>query len=97
MFLLCVGIIDNAEDSLFNYRPGDSWSTFHSPFFTPTYQPTFQNTNLEGQANEICRDDPSCLFDIATTGRVDIGQSTLDASQMFELILNLSAPSKWMW
>ena len=41
---------------------------------------------------ETCGEDVFCLFDVATTGRMDIGLSTLNGSQNFEELVNLSYP-----
>lgn len=43
----------------------------------------------------ICGNDQFCLFDIAATGRTDVGLSTLEGSQNFEMILQLSIPGIW--
>ena len=52
----------------------------------------FDSPNLEDQASELCGGDTFCLYDIAATGRVEIGLSTLQGSQEFESILELSIP-----
>ena len=41
---------------------------------------------------ETCGEDVFCLFDVAATGRMDIGLSTLNGSQNFEELVNLSYP-----
>ena len=88
------GIIDDPEDSLFTYKPGSNWTIFYDPTFTPTYEPVFSDLDLEAEANELCRGDRFCLFDVAATGRTDIGLATLEGSQNFESIVQLSAPGK---
>ena len=87
-----VGIITNPGDSLFTYQFGQNWSTFYFPFFTPAYEPIFSDPSLKQKADEICGDDKYCKFDIAATGRVEIGEATLQAAQEFEELLNLSKP-----
>ena len=52
----------------------------------------FSDPALEVQAMDLCSDDQFCLFDIASTGRIEIGLSTLEATQTFELFLELSLP-----
>ena len=86
------GIIDTPVESFFTYQPGESWATYYDPYFVPTYLPQFSDQDLATQANELCGNDPFCLFDIAATGRVDIGLSTLRGSQDFEQIVQLSLP-----
>ena len=88
-----VGIIDDPSDSLFTYKFGQDWSTFYFPDFTPVYEPSFVDPVLEDKANEICGDDLFCKFDIAATGRVEIGEATYQGGQDFEQLVNLSKPS----
>ena len=40
---------------------------------------------------EICGDDEYCKFDIAATGRVEIGEATIQTEQEFEELI-LSKP-----
>jgi len=87
------GIVDES-DSLFTYSVGESRSTGHDPNFVPSFHPVFSNPSLESEAIETCGDDEFCLFDIAITGRMDIGLSTLNASRSFDQIVQLSYPSK---
>jgi hypothetical protein len=76
--------VDSPLDSLFTYRPGESWITFYDPYFLPTYTPTFSTPEEERQANMICGGDTECLFDVAVTGRVDIGQVVVDSGREIE-------------
>ena len=48
--------------------------------------PVFANESFEAEAREACNNDTFCLYDIATTGRIDIGLSTLDGSRDFDEI-----------
>ena len=91
------GIIDTPANSLFTYQPGESWATYYDPYFVPTYLTEFSDPDLAAQANELCGDDPFCLFDIAATGRVDIGLSTLQGSQEFEQIEEISLPGSYSY
>lgn len=50
----------------------------------------FNNSELEQNANEICGDNQFCLFDIATTGRTEIGLATRDNVLRVEEIFELS-------
>ena len=42
----------------------------------------------------ICGNDSFCLFDIAATGNMDIGLSTLDGSLNYETIVEMADPGK---
>ena len=64
--------------------------------FTPLFMPVFVNESLEAEAKEACNNDTFCLYDIATTGRMDIGLSTLDGSRGFDEIVQLSYPSMYV-
>ena len=86
------GIIYYPSDSLFTYKAGESLFTFFDPGFTPAFETVFSDPVLETQAMELCNGDEFCLFDIAATGSIDIGLSTLDGSQNFETIMELSLP-----
>jgi hypothetical protein len=74
-------IVPLGNDSLFTYRENGSFDEFHDPSFSPTFAPIFANVQLESEAEVICGSDPACLFDVAATGSVDIGLSTLTGSQ----------------
>ena len=87
-----VGFIDREELSLFTYKQNFSWESYYDPNFEPVFEPTFSDTALEQQAIETCGDDTFCIFDVATTGRMDIGMSTLNGSQDFEELVMLSYP-----
>ena len=86
------GIIDNPANSLFTYTEEDDWSIYYNPFFQPVFATVFSDPELEQEANDICGDDPFCLFDIAATGRTDIGLTTLQGNIEFEVIANISRP-----
>ena len=57
----------------------------------------FTDASLEEKANEICGNDDFCKFDIAATGRTEIGEATLNGGKIFDAILNLSQPSKLLY
>ena len=58
------------------------------------YEPFFSDTALEKKADEVCGDDVFCKFDIATTGRIEIGEATYRGGQELEQLVNLSKPGK---
>ena len=91
--VFCLGIIVKASDSLFSYRPRENHGTFYFPNFSPMFSATFTNATLEREAKEICGEDNFCLFDIAATGRVEIGAATMEAVKMIETIDEMTKPS----
>ncbi len=86
--------MDNEADSLFSYLRGSSWSDLFDPGFLPAFETVFTDPALEMQANMICGSDVFCLFDIAATGRTDVGLGTLNGGLEFDQILQLSAPGE---
>ena len=83
--MLCsatIGRISQAQ-SLFYYHDGGSYNTFNTPSFTPAFglAPLAADPVLNATAAEICGDDYSCLFDIATTGSSAVGRSTHEIMQ----------------
>ena len=89
-----VGIINSSNESLFTYPFTKDWKFFYYPSFSPIYTISFFNSMLEEKAKKICRDDEFCLFDIAATGRIEVGKATFTGGQDFELLIKLSKPSK---
>ena len=51
------------------------------------------NATLESKARELCGEDQFCLFDVAATGRMEIGLSTLKANENVDLVVQLSLQS----
>ena len=88
------GIIDTPRDSLFTYQPGENWATYYDPFFSPIFVPNISDPILKQEADSICGGNFFCLFDIAATGRTDIGLSTLVGSEEYDEILEQQIPSK---
>lgn len=68
--------------------------TFYDPDFVPLYEPRFTNSTIQTEALEACGGDTFCLFDIAATGRMEVGLSTLSASQELEDIIEVSQPGR---
>ena len=91
---LSAGIISAAEDSIFTYGPGTSFDTFNNPNFVPTFSPDFADPDLEAEALELCGGDSFCLFDVAATGSMEVGLSTLLGGIEFDTIVNISAPGE---
>lgn len=86
------GIIGSAYDSLFTYGANESWSDFYSPKFAPLFEVDFNNSAYSVEDFDVCEGDLFCIFDIAATGNMAIGLTTLSGSQDLEMINNLSAP-----
>ncbi len=91
--------MNSIEDSIFTYSNGFSFSSFYLPNYTPAFSPNFSDRGLEAEANEVCMGDTFCLFDVAATGSVDIGLSTLVGGLEFENIANISLPGivNYIW
>ena len=81
---------------MFSYQPGESWATYYDPYFEPKFQPVFGNVDLELEATRLCGDHKFCLFDVAATGNIDLGLSTLQTSQEIEELERLSLPSEYI-
>ena len=58
----------------------------------PVYSVVFSSAELEQEATELCGKDKQCLFDVAATGRLDIGLSTLTSGNMLNEIIQLQIP-----
>ena len=66
-----------------------SFDTFNQPDFTPAFETEFTDPALEEEANEICKGDQMCLFDIAATGRTEIGMDTLQQQEQIDEIMRI--------
>ena len=75
------------------YNNGDSFNSYYDPDFVPLFETQFATDELEQQANNICGSDEFCLFDIAASGKVEIGMATKKGSDNFEMLQKLSKPS----
>jgi len=67
-----------SNTSLFTYKHGEDTSTFSNASFIPVFleEYSFGNNTLEQMANDTCKGDVNCMFDIASTRDVSIGEST---------------------
>ena len=73
--------------TLFTYKPGESTSTFSNASFVPMFldEPiNFTSNTLRTAAELACQGDVNCLFDIASTGDVSVGESTKEVSVQLE-------------
>ncbi len=84
--------MNDSADSLFTYLGRSNFTDFFDPAFLPAFDAVFTDPLLEADANTICGSDVFCLFDIAATGRTDVGLGTLNGGLLFNQILQLSLP-----
>ena len=89
-----IGLLNSSNESLFCYKDSENFSTFYDPDFIPSFYPSFGDPELERQANEMCKGIFTCLFDVAATGRLEMGMSALQAKKEEMTIANLSIPSE---
>lgn len=61
------------NESLFNYFGKSYWDYYH-PEFKPSFG--YEEGQLPPDAEEICGNDPSCLWDLVTTGNVSLANQT---------------------
>ena len=76
-----------ANTTLFTYGPGENTSTFSNASFVPIFldEPiNFANDQLRQAAELACQGDVNCLFDIASTGDVSVGESTKQVAIQIE-------------
>ena len=85
--LLHIGILSNADDSLFTYLPYTSFNDLHDPAFEPVFTVDSNSTNVS-----MCAGDESCIFDLVTTNDLSVGAATLAAVNRIEEIVQMSYP-----
>ncbi|KAL9985293.1 hypothetical protein ACROYT_G007678 [Oculina patagonica] len=72
------------SDSLFTYSPGenhrDYFDTSYLPTFMEGYDPIIAKMDKEARKRALmtCEHSFQCIFDIAVTGRLDVGKATKD-------------------
>lgn len=73
--------------TLFTYNPGENTSTYANASFVPIFldEPiSFATNELRVAAEHACQGDVNCLFDIASTGDVSVGESTKQVAVQIE-------------
>lgn len=68
----------NAEDSLFTHKQGEEEkkrSSFEPPFIDEL-DSHWSSESLRQQAYELCQGEVTCLFDIAATNDLSVGNAT---------------------
>ena len=91
------GIVNASEDSMFYYKDNEDWSDFYDYAFVPVFSATFDDPEFERQAKDFCGDVSACLFDVAATGRLDIGTSALSAKEDQKIVQEFSVPSEFIY
>ena len=71
-----------------------SWTDFHDPDFSPNFTPNFTDPELEARAMELCAGDKACLYDVATTNRLDKGLVTRLGSEELAMFRALTVPGE---
>ncbi|KAK3731213.1 hypothetical protein QZH41_017746, partial [Actinostola sp. cb2023] len=66
------------RSTLFKYKPGESINSFINASFQPMFveEITFVNDSLREKAESLCNGDVSCMFDVASTRDLEVGEST---------------------
>ena len=81
-----------ANDSLFTYEEGKNHSSYfdvgYLPIFLDQDDLVFDNVSLGEQARDVCGDNKQCLFDVYTTGKVNIGLASMRAVESFLAVIN---------
>ncbi|CAM9848205.1 unnamed protein product [Lampetra planeri] len=72
------------SSSLFQYGSGESWDIFNNNNFVPTFyeQLLSESKNLDTIAS-TCKGNQDCIFDVLSTGDLDFGKATVQASDAF--------------
>ena len=60
----------------------------------PVYDVTFGDPTLQEMAEEMCNGNQLCLFDVASTGRLEIGQTTAQDASQIDNAIELSVLGK---
>ena len=84
----------SSNESLFCYKDSENFSTFYDPEFVPSFFPSFDDPELERQANATCGDNFACIFDVAATGRLELGNVALQVRREEETDGVLAIPSE---
>ena len=92
-----LGIVSDPHSSLFTYGPDRDWDSFYKVNYVPAFEASFSSNELEQQANETCGNNKLCIFDIAATGDVAIGISTMESLKEYEKLKELFLPSNHLF
>ena len=102
--LTCFNVGQVMENTtLFTYSPGENISTYANTSFVPIFldEPiNFATDELRVAAELACQGDANCLFDIASTGDVSVGESTKQVAVQIESesqALGKSVARSWLY
>ncbi|XP_028416703.1 sushi domain-containing protein 2-like, partial [Dendronephthya gigantea] len=86
-------IVDRSK-TLFAYHVGKSYDSYFTPNFIPAFldetNSLFSSFTLEQEARSVCGANEECLYDIAVTGKRDIGEATLESFNEIQKRTNAS-------
>ena len=77
------------ENSIFVYENGFDYSSYVNEKYVPNFISNgivFNNLTLENQAKIVCNGNQACLFDIATTKKISIGEMNVQFNKTIEEI-----------
>ncbi len=74
--------MDSPAESLFTYGVNGDWDFYNDVNYIPAFVPMFADPELEERAIDVCGDNKLCIFDIAATGDVNIGSSTVESVEV---------------
>jgi len=88
--LLCAdtGRVEKASRSLFPRIPQEEWDELNDPSFVPVFQPKFTSSELNATATTVCSGEEECLFDVAASGRLEVGLATLEFVKEYKKFLS---------
>ena len=89
---MCIIGFINSSESLFAYNQqiDQSWETFYDPYFQPLFTVIENNQFIQS----ICGNNTFCYYDYSVTGNSDIALSTLNGSNLYDEVVQLSYPGR---
>ncbi|MEE6515241.1 hypothetical protein FKM82_023840 [Ascaphus truei] len=77
-----------SESSIFVYNTtaGESWDTYNNNSFVPMFYDDLISTSdpeTLQKANDTCKGNTDCIFDILSTGDFELGSATLNSDTIF--------------
>ena len=91
---LLTGLVPSPGRSLFTYQSYESYNGFFDPRFTANFYPFFDSEELKEKATKLCDGDEFCLYDVAVTGQLLVGNLTKMTSERRLELIDLLGPSK---
>ncbi|CAL8117126.1 unnamed protein product [Orchesella dallaii] len=81
-------MIRQQNESIFNYRPGESLITFFNPDFSPHFEIDFES--VPQNVTNLCEQNEECIFDYVTTGSTVLAKATLESIREYERLVKLA-------